>query len=139
MNGSALEIIKGNEGFREKVYTCTAGKLTIGYGLNLEDRGVRPDEAEFIAKNIISEISAELKRERLIGRGNGEVREAVLIDMAYNLGIEGLYKFKKMLKAYREHDYDEAARQLLDSRYALQVPNRANRNAAMMLTGEIEL
>jgi lysozyme len=65
-----------------------------------------------------------------------QTRKIVLLDMAYNLGVDGLLKFRKMLAAIDRRDYELAAKEMLDSRYARQVKGRAQRNALMMETGE---
>lgn len=125
-----------HEGLRLKPYRCTAGKLTIGVGRNLEDRGISKKEALYLLDNDIEEVSAELSR-RLpwLSDLNGP-RKAVLIDMAINLGIDGLFKFKRTLAAVARGDYAEAAREMKDSRWYRQVKSRGVRLVAQMRTGE---
>jgi len=65
------------------------------------------------------------------------VRQRVLLDMAFNLGISGLLKFKRTLKAIRAKQYEKAAEMMLDSRWATQVGQRAKRLSKMMATGHI--
>ena len=118
------------EGFRDKVYLCPAGKLTIGYGTNLEDRGLTEGEASYLLINDVMRIDENLKAHQLIF-GNVKIN-AVLIDMAYQMGVSGLLKFKNMLASIRSGDYQDAAEHLLDSNYAKQTPNRAEANAKVL-------
>ena len=131
----AKEMLKRHEGLRLTVYECTAGKKTIGYGRNLEDKGITETEAEWMLDNDIQEVEERLANFDFYNDLD-DVRKAVLIDLAFNLGISGLKGFKKMLKALQEDDYSEAAIQLLDSKYAKQVPNRALELARIIEGGQ---
>ena len=62
-------------------------------------------------------------------------RQNVLVNMAFNLGIYGLLRFKKMLLAVEKQDWDEAANQMLDSRWSKQVGNRSKELADIMRQG----
>lgn len=132
----ALELLKRHEGYRQKPYTCTAGKLTVGYGRNLEDRGVRREEAEMMLKNDINDAVLSLQAfpfwQRL-----GEVRRAVLIDMHVNMGNAGLLKFRKMFDALMRDDFGGAAAEMKNSIWAKQVPSRAAELIHMMKTGQV--
>lgn len=131
----AREMLKRHEGLRLTVYDCPAGKKTIGYGRNLEDRGITRDEANILLTNDITEIEQRLRANFDFYTNLDDIRKAALINLAFNLGMTGLKSFKKMLKALQEGDYTEAAKQLLDSRYATQVPNRA-KELALLIKGE---
>jgi lysozyme len=125
-----------HEGLRLKPYRCTAGKLTIGVGRNLEDRGISKKEALYLLDNDIEEVSAELSRRLPWFSDLNGPRKAVLIDMAINLGIDGLFKFKRTLAAVARGDYAEAAREMKDSQWYRQVKSRGVRLVAQMRTGE---
>lgn len=125
-----------HEGLRLKPYRCTAGKLTIGVGRNLEDRGISKKEALYLLDNDIDEVSAELSRRLPWFSDLNGPRKAVLIDMAINLGIDGLFKFKRTLAAVARGDYAEAAREMKDSQWYRQVKSRGVRLVAQMRTGE---
>ena len=108
--------------------------LTIGYGRLVDKRlggGISQEEADFLLandiKNCIKILSAQ------IGTfGNlSETRKIVLINMYFNLGNR-LFKFSNMLSAIQEQNYEEAAKQMLDSKWAKQVKGRANELASMM-------
>lgn len=132
---NTVEQIKKHEGFRRHPYYCTAGKLTIGYGRNLDDNGVNEDEAEQLLANDVENVRAGIKRRVNINYCN-EAQLAVLVNMAFNLGLTGLLGFKKMLGAIEQGDFQQAALEMLHSRWANQVPVRAQELAKQMLTGE---
>lgn len=123
-----------HEGLRLKPYRCTAGKLTIGVGRNLDDKGISELEALYLLWNDIKDVMDALDRYAWY-RQLDPVRQKVMIDMAYNLGMAGLLKFRRMIAAIELGDYGAAADQMLDSRWAEQVGYRAVRLAEMMRSG----
>jgi lysozyme len=125
-----------HEGERLKPYRCTAGKLTIGVGRNLEDRGITADESAMLLANDIAAVEQELQRALPWVAKLDEVRQRVLLDMAFNLGIVGLLNFKRTLAAVEAGQYQQAATMMLDSRWAGQVGQRAERLSRMMATGK---
>jgi len=125
-----VDEIKRDEGLRLKPYVCTAGKLTIGYGRNLEGRGITEQEAEYLLANDLLLIKSQLKKEVEFFESLDEERQAALINMGFNLGITGLLKFKKMLKALEIGNYERAALEASDSRWYRQVGQRAVRIVA---------
>ena len=127
-----IELIKKHEGYRDKLYTCTAGKITVGYGRNLSDNGIRRDEAELMLKNDMAECEAVLSDRIPCWLELSETRQGVLINMMYNLGWPRLSKFKNMLKALETNDYQLAAIEMLDSRWAKQVGRRATELSLIM-------
>lgn len=127
--------ITRNEGYRQHVYKDTLGVPTIGIGFNL-DAGFTLAECMVLLRYRLQKLRSRLSDEVPVYDSMNEARAAVLLDMAYNLGIDGLKKFKKMLAALEKRDYQLAATEMLDSRYASQVKGRAQRNARMMETGE---
>lgn len=126
--------IKRHEGLRLKPYRCSAGKLTIGYGRNLDEIGISEDEAEYLLQKDLYRVVSELTRSIPIFNDLGFNRRYVLIDMCFNLGLPKLLGFKKMWKALYVEDYQLAAKEMLDSRWARQVGDRAVRLADAMLT-----
>lgn len=134
MTVKTIKMLKVHEGFRSRPYHCTAGKLTIGYGLNLE-AGITEDEATYLLKNRVNKLQTELANLSFWSDLSG-VRRAVLIDMAYNLGINGLFKFRKMMAALANRDFDKAAAEMQDSRWYHQVGVRSIELHAMMLTNQ---
>lgn len=132
----ARKLIKEHEGLRLKPYECTAGKLTIGYGRNLDDNGISEVEANALLDNDINSVCIRLESQDF-WTGLCAARQAVLIDMCFNLGWPRLSGFRKMLAALRVADYQAAAREMLDSQWAKQVGGRATKLAKIMRTGEV--
>ncbi|WP_444942728.1 glycoside hydrolase family protein [Microbulbifer sp. ZKSA006] len=127
-------LIALHEGFREKPYRCTAGKLTVAFGRNLDDVGLSREEGEILLANDI-EVSLAILQDRVDGFDClSQVRQAVLVDMCFNLGWPRLSGFKRFLAAVEDGDYSEAAKEMLDSKWARQVGRRARRLADMMLS-----
>jgi lysozyme len=132
------ESIKRHEGFSLRPYQCTAGATTIGWGRNLDAIGVSVDIAEqMLAEDIerairdaISWIGLPGAIERL-----SEARQAVIIEMAFNLGLPRLMTFKKFKAAVIIEDWNWAADEMLSSRWADQVKSRAVRLAEQMRSG----
>tara|TARA_R110002020_G_scaffold292877_1_gene508306 strand:- start:633 stop:1076 length:444 start_codon:yes stop_codon:yes gene_type:complete len=136
-----IESIKLDEGFEPKPYKCTADKLTIGYGLNLEE-GITKEEAEEILK-----LRLDANYKQLMCCEHGSVLDKIyykkpyphycaliniLSNMQYNLGLNGLLKFKNMWKAIEAHDFKAAALEMKDSKWYNQVGARAKRLVARM-------
>lgn len=124
-----------HEGERLKPYRCTAGKLTIGIGRNLEDRGITAEESAYLLSNDIDSHWRELVRALPWVEQLDEVRQRVLLDMAFNLGIVGLLGFKNTLATIQAGDYERGAAMMLQSRWAGQVGQRAVRLSRMMAMG----
>jgi len=131
-----IEQLKRHEGFRSKPYLCTAGKLTIGYGRNLDDVGISKTEAEQLLKNDIQKCIEQLHARFPVVERLDTVRFDCLINMCFNLGITRLSKFKKMWAALENNEYKRASEEMLDSKWARQVGVRAQELAYQMLTGK---
>ncbi len=124
-----------DEGLCLKPYQCTAGKLTIGVGRNLEDRGISEDEVGYLLKNDIAGVLDDLDRNISWWRGLGRPQRLALANMAFNLGWPRLSRFKNMLAALKAGDAEKAAHEALDSRWAEQVGARAKRIADQLTRG----
>lgn len=131
----AARYIQNNEGYERYTYTDSVGVSTIGIGFNLEE-GFTEEECQAILQIRMRRFINELTAQIPAYTSSSCIRKIVLLDMAYNLGIGRLLKFKKMIAALDRGDYQLAAKEMLDSRYARQVKGRAKRNAFMMETGE---
>lgn len=131
------DYIKLNEGLRLKPYRCSAGKLTIGYGRNLEDVGISEKEAEFLLVDDIGECFNSLLHifDHTLFSKLTYSRQMVLVDMIFNLGNTRFLGFKKMIQAIKDNDFEEASLQILDSEYARQLPGRSEHNARLMKEG----
>jgi len=140
MNGSMLEQqLKRQEGVSLKPYKCTGDKLTIGYGRNLEDRGITAVEAQMMLQTDIAYLFSVLPKRIKCFNYLEKARADVLVNMAFNLGVNGLLKFEKMLVAVEAGDYCTAAKEMLDSKWAKQVKGRAEELAKQMESGEYKI
>lgn len=135
MTDKLTDMLIQHEGLRLKPYRCTAGKLTIGVGRNLDDRGITPDEAMYLLANDIRDSRKELAGAFPWFSKLDSVRQAVLIDMCVNLGLPRLQGFRNTLALIGVGKYEAAAVEMLDSKWAQQVGNRARRLSGMMATG----
>jgi lysozyme len=126
-----------HEGLRLKPYRCTAGKLTIGIGRNLDDCGITQSEAYVMLINDIMNCEKQLQSKIPdIYNGLDEVRKSVLLNMCFNLGINGLLGFKNTLAFVKAGDWERAANNMLVSRWAKQVGRRAIELSELMRKGK---
>jgi lysozyme len=125
-----------HEGMELKVYKDSLGIETIGIGRNLVDRGVTEEEARYLCNNDIEIVERELVQSFPIVSSLNDTRIRVLLDMAFNVGLPRLRGFKRMWAALDNQDYVEAAKEMLDSKWARQVKTRAYTLARMMESGE---
>ena len=123
-----------DEGCRLKPYYCTANKLTIGIGRNLEDRGITRAEAQFMLENDIIAIMRELDDQFPEWRELSDTRQMVIANMAFNLGTFGLLNFKQTIAHIRAQEWDQASDEMLRSHWAEQVGDRAKRLSEAMRT-----
>lgn len=129
------DYILKHEGLRLKPYKDIYGRTTIGVGRNLDGKGITEQEAWFLMQNDIDESIEDLKK--IFPKWNelSPNRQMVLIDMRYQLGYGGFRGFGKMIKAIKDEDWLEAAKQIKDSNYYRQVTERAERNIHLMEVG----
>jgi lysozyme len=126
------ELVERHEGRRYFAYLCPSGKISIGVGRNIEELGLSDSEVSFLFHNDIERCIAELLGFKWF-KELSEVRQAAMVDMNFNMGMSRFSKFKKLFDALSRHDYREAAMQMLDSKWARQVPERARGLAFMMM------
>jgi lysozyme len=127
------QLIK-HEGVVLHAYEDHLGYLTIGVGRLIDKRrggGLTRDEAMFLLDRDISRVVNDLRKEPGFTEFPPTVKEA-LVNMAFQMGHRGVMNFRKMWTALREHDYERAADEALDSRWAEQTPSRANEVAEMI-------
>jgi lysozyme len=130
------KMLELHEGKETKPYVDTVGKVTIGIGRNLTDRGLSEDEIQYLFRNDIRIATQELEWAFPWVRRLDEVRKAVLIDMSFNMGMPVLKTFKNTLAAVETAQYEKASKLMLQSKWATQVGNRAKRLSKMMQSGE---
>ena len=129
-------IIK-HETYKEFPYIDTTGHLTIGFGHNLEARGLSYPVSSLALDEDITFWMVNLDRMLPIYKTLDPTRQAVLIDMCHNLGLHGVLEFHQMIEALEAKDYEGAASAMLESRWASQVGQRAIEDAYIMKTGEL--
>ena len=131
----ALDAIMRHEGFRGKPYRCPAGKLTIGFGRNLDDVGITKAEAKMLALNDIVKAITFLAAFFPKWGEFSVNRQVALIDMVVNLGEGGFRGFKNTIRLINEGKWKEAADNALDSKWADQVGQRAVEDANLLREG----
>lgn len=124
-----------HEGLRLKPYRDSVGKLTIGYGRNLDDKGIAIHEAAYLLSGDIQDATLSLVNTYPWFESLDSVRQAVLINLCFNLGPTKLAKFHATLQAIAAKQWGEASDHMLDSLWAQQVGHRATELAAQMRTG----
>lgn len=129
------DLLMKHEGLRLRAYKCTAGKTTVGYGRNLDDKGITQEEAEFLLDNDIKAVISSCRETFVWFIFLDNVRQAVVADMVFNLGLGRFLGFKNTIAAIRDKEWDKAAEGMLNSLWAKQVGNRAVELAEMMKTG----
>jgi lysozyme len=127
--------VKKHEGLSLLPKEDIDGSIWIGYGHNLDDLGIPKDIADQLLELDLTRVYAELDKRMPWWRHQSEVRKVVLVDMCYNLGINRFLGFKKMLAAVKEGNYDTAADEMLNSKWATQVKGRAVELAQLMREG----
>lgn len=147
----AVQRLAFHEGCRLEPYKDHLGYWTIGIGRCYEKNPITPDEervvgtcwkkgitkngAYFLLRNDIKRCLKELEKKIPFWKTLSDERQYALLDMNFQLGLNGLLKFKKMLSALGTGYWEEARRQCLDSNYARQTPLRANRIANCLASG----
>ena len=132
--------LRRDEGNKATVYKDTLGFDTIGVGRLIDSRkpgaGLRPDEIDYLLRNDIADRVAALTKALPWFEKLDDARRGVLLNMAFQLGTDGLLGFKSTLALIAAGKYTEAADQMLKSKLATQTPARAKRLAEQMKTGE---
>ena len=120
-----LNSIKHHEGFRSKVYKCSLGFDTIGYGSAIKDLVLDEDIASLILERKVDKLIKELdKKFDWYGDLPEEARDDVT-EMCYQLGVTAFSKFKKTISYLKDGEWADCAYEMLDSLWARQTPQRA--------------
>lgn len=161
-----IDLIRVEEGWRERPYVCTEGYPTVGYGFKLGPKipvnGYKPGDSREAACRrlydfelpraagdlwLIELVVARVEQMRAHPRigpaydacsspaEETSARQAVLISMAFQMGVDGLAEFRQTLLCLQSHDWFQAATQMLKSKWANQTPDRARRHARQIQTG----
>ena len=140
-----FELLKFEEGYREKAYYCSEMFPTIGIGTKLGPKNAPLSNytmvvTEHAAKALLDDEVKKIRNELVNRRWYVELdsdRQTIIKSMCYQMGVSGVLKFKKMIAALERGDYNEASLQALDSRWAKQTVARAERHAAVLATGKL--
>lgn len=124
-----------HEGLRLKPYRCTAGKLTIGIGRNLDDKGITKDEALYLLDNDITECILDLKTIFPEWEILSYNRSKVLIDLRFQLGAKGFRDFKRLIQGVLTSDWKLFGRSIRESKLYKQAKNRCEDNIKLMEEG----
>ncbi len=121
---SLIDNLKQSEGYKSTVYKCTQGFDTIGYGFAIKDLILSEEISTMILIERLEYFIERLSGHDFYISSPDDVRD-VLVEMAYQMGISGLLKFKRTLQYISEKNYEMASVEMLDSLWAKQTPNRA--------------
>lgn len=134
-----LETLKRHEGVRYYVYRDHLGYETIGVGRCINRAvglGLSPDEVEYLLINDVQRCIEELDGAFEWFKNLDEVRREAMINLCFNLGLTKLRKFVNALEAMKQRNYNKAATEFLNSKWANQVGERSREVAQMIRTGE---
>jgi len=120
-----IKMIKKHEGYRKFPYKCSAGKLTIGWGHNLDNTGISIEVAEQMLDEDIEKAYQDILYVFPDFYSYSQNRQDALANMIFNLGRNGFLKFKKMIHAIHKDDWEEATKEAEDSKWHNQVGTRA--------------
>lgn len=126
-----------HEGYRDRIYRDTVGKMTVGIGRNVTDVPFGTDEIGLMFTNDLRRAQSGLDKIAPWWRDLDQVRQRVLLDMCFNMGARALAGFVNTLRAIQERRFDDAAAGMEASKWYGQVGARAKRLVEMMRTGEL--
>ena len=144
-------LIKKHEGLRLRPYRCTKGKLTIGWGRNIDAKGL-PDFAkpyfdkhkritrEMADMILAIDVADAVREAKILFKTFDKLclpRQAVTVDMLFQMGMKRVSKFKKTIAAVNKGDWQMAYKEMLDSDwYRDDTPERAEEDANIMQRGQ---
>lgn len=131
-----IDLLIRHEGLKLEPYRCTSNKLTIGVGRNLEDCGITEEEAMYLLKNDVQKFHEELTDRFYFYQYLDGARKDAMLNMAFNMGVPRLANFVNALDFMSQRQYDKAADEFLDSKWATQVGSRAQEVAYMIRTNK---
>lgn len=127
----AMQMTKNFENYSSHLYRCPAGYLTIGWGRNIEKRGISKEEAEFMFQNDYNNAIKDLRT--LLVKNSIDIVNIpqdvfyALTDMMFNMGYDRLSKFKKLLRELKKGSYEGVVREMIDSDWYTQVGDRSKK------------
>ena len=129
-----VEDIKKHEGFEPRVYECSEGYDTIGYGFTIKDLEIDKDVADLILMKKLHTLLQRITIAFPWFENIDNIAKSVVVNMCYQLGLRGFSQFKKTIYYLETEQYEEASMEMLDSLWAKQTPNRANELSELMST-----
>lgn len=130
------KILEQEEGCKYKPYTDTVGKLTIGIGRNLTDKGLSRDEVLHLLRNDIKETAEKIQTALPWIKTLSESQQAALIDLGFNMGVGGLLGFKNMLSNLKAGNISGAIKELKSSKWWDQIGVERKRNIINLLSNK---
>ena len=130
-----IKSVKLSEGFRSKVYKCTEGYDTIGYGFAIKDLVMDEDIAEIILERKLKSLVSRVNKKFPFVEDLPESIQEVVYEMCFQMGLSGFSKFKKTIQLLRLGNYEASSVEKLDSRWAKQTPTRAKRLSDIVKNG----
>ena len=121
---SLISSVKFHESLSLQIYKCSANRFTIGYGRNIEDRGITKEEAEMLLLNDLAICTREAEQFDFYHGLTGN-RKDVIVEMVFNIGLTRFRKFKKTILYIKKGEYASASDEMLRSRWSTQVGQRA--------------
>jgi lysozyme len=136
MSNQLIRQLKRHEGMKLKLYKCSAKKWSIGIGRNLQDIGISEDEAETLLRHDIIEATNQLLNAFPWAGALNDARGSAMINFTFNVGIGTVKKFTNTLAYMEAGEWDKAADEMMDSKWAKQVGNRAIEVTEQIRTGK---
>lgn len=131
------QLLVSHESYRQFPYVDSTGHLTVGIGRNLQSRGISTIEAFYLLDDDISYFNSKLEGVLSFFNELDDNRKVAVVDMCFNLGINGFLEFNRFISALETKDYQKAHDELLNSKAAIQCPDRYRKLAQIILTGDI--
>ena len=138
MKDDLIRSLRGEEGEVLTEYKDHLGYSTIGIGRLIDKRrggGITAEESAYLLNNDIDKVIVQLDKRLSWWTSLDDARKGVLVNMAFQMGIDGLLGFKNTLKMIQSGDYLAASKGMLNSLWAKQTPARAKRMSEQMRTG----
>jgi lysozyme len=132
MYDKVKDMLIRHEGVVCTLYQCSQSRWTIGAGRNLQDRGITEEEAMYLLDNDIKRVMSQLDEYWTVWRSFPEKAQLCCVDMTFQMGIKGFMGFRRTRALMEMGMWLEASEELLDSKYAIQTPNRANYNSRQL-------
>lgn len=135
MRETLEDMLIRHEGMRHKAYKDSVGKLTIGVGRNLDDIGITDAEARMMLGYDIARANEEALKFPWFSLLD-DVRKDVILSMIFNMGPFKFRQFTKMIICMSNKNYNGAAEEMINSKWSVEVGDRAKELSAMMLSGQ---